>query len=279
MKLNPFSKKSGYLARIKTEHADVQQRLAATQAEAAEARAEHEAKEKHSRELERRGSQYSITEPERRAWRASHDAKQRADDLERKANELRQKSNELRAIAEAPVNLEQTRAAIIDLRHRRGVLQAEREQNAKLAAKLQSRIDDLERRIAAETQSASEAMAVAEGEFTMPESLTKLDTELRVTRATLHNVNDRMHALDEDIAALPKQINEAERLFKHYQSSVADIELHEQLPNCLDVLARASVAAYNVDSYYRREDEYTISIPQQYVEAARAKLAAEMPSA
>lgn len=279
MKLNPFSKKSGYLARIKTEHAEAQQKLDALKSQAAEAQAEYEAKHKASREMEARGNQHLWTEAEVRLSRAADAARQRANELQREVTELERECNRLRAIAEAPVNLEQTRAAIIDLRHRRGVLQAEREQNAKLAAKLQSRIDDLERRIAVETQSASEAMAVAEGEFTMPESLTKLDTELRVTRATLHNVNDRMHALDEDIAALPKQINEAERLFKHYQSSVADIVLHEQLPNCLDVLARASVAAYNVDSYYRREDEYTITIPLEYIEAARAKLAADRPGA
>ena len=31
-----------------------------------------------------------------------------------------------------------------------------------------------------------------------------------------------------------------------------------------------------VNGYMRREDEYTISIPAEYVEAARAKLAAEV---
>lgn len=279
MKLNPFSKKSGYLARIKAEHAEAQQKLNVLKSQAAEAQVEYVAKHKASREMEARGNTHLWTNAEVHLSRAADAARQRANALQQQATELERECNRLRAIAEAPINLEQTRAAIIDLRHRRGVLQAEREQNAKLAAKLQARIDDLERRIAAETQLASEAMAVAEGEFTMPESLTRLDTELRVTRATLQNVSDRMHALAEDIATLPKQINEAERLFKHYQSSVADIELHEQLPNCLDVLARASVAAYDVDSYYRREDEYTITIPQQYIEAARAKLAADRPGA
>lgn len=35
MKLNPFSKKSGYLARIKAEHAEAQQKLDALKAHAA----------------------------------------------------------------------------------------------------------------------------------------------------------------------------------------------------------------------------------------------------
>ena len=46
MKLNPFSKKSGYHARIKAEHAEEQRKLEALQAEVAEAQADFEAKQK-----------------------------------------------------------------------------------------------------------------------------------------------------------------------------------------------------------------------------------------
>jgi len=149
----------------------------------------------------------------------------------------------------------------------------------KAVAKLERRIGELEQRIAAETQAAGEAMAADDGDFTMSETLAKVDTELRIARTTLKNVTGKVQALDADIAAIPNQLWEAERAFKFHQSEVAEIELNEQLPNVLDTFARAAVSICTVNGYGRREDEYTISIPLDYVEAARAKLAAEMPGA
>ena len=281
MKLNPFSKKttSGYYARIKVEYADVKQQLDTLQAAAAEAKADCEAKEKYAFDLEQRGSHHSVSEAERRARREAGESKLRADALERDVRDLKAKFHDLRSIVEAPGKLESVRATIIELRRRRGALQTEREQHAKLIAKLDKRIGELGQRVAAETQSASEAMAAAEGEFALPETLTKLDVELRVARATLENVNGKLQALDAEIAAIPGQISEAERAFKHHQSSVAKIELHEQLPQVYDVLARAAVAARNAGFSTHSERKLEIEIPHEYLEAARAKLAAERPSA
>lgn len=281
MKLNPFSKKttSGYYERIKAEFAEARQQLEEAQAAAAEAKADCEAKTKNANDLEQRGSQHSISEQERRAQIAASAAQNRAGDLERKLSPLKTKFHDLRSVVEAPGNLERARATIIELRRRRSALQAEREQNAKLIAKLDKRIDELEQRIAAETQSASEAMAAAEGEFVLPEALTKLDVELRVARATRENVTGKLQALDAEIAAIPGQISDAECAFKHHQSSVAQIDLHEQLPQIYGALARASVAAHL--SAYRSgsERKVEIEIPHEYLEAARAKLVAERPTA
>lgn len=159
------------------------------------------------------------------------------------------------------------------------MLQSERAQSVKAIAKLEKRIGELEQRIAAETQSASESMAAAEDEFALPETLAKLDIELRVARTTRENIIRKVQALDADIAAIPNHLSEAERAFKFHQSEVAEIELNEQLPNVLDAFARAAVSICTVNGYGRREDEYTLSIPLDYVEAARTKLAAEMPAA
>lgn len=276
MKLNPFSKKttSGYYERIKAEYADVKQQLDTLQAAAAEAKADCEAKEKYAFDLEQRGSHHSVSEAERRARREAGEVKQRTDALERDVRDLKAKFHDLRSIVEAPGKLESARATI-ELRRRRSALQTEREQNAKLIAKLDKRIGELEQRIAAETQSASEAMAAAEGEFVLPEALTKLDVELRVARATLENVNGKLQTVDAEIAAIPGQINDAERAFKHHQSSVARIELHEQLPQVYDVLARAAVASRNAGFSTHSERKVEIDIRHEYLEAARAKLIAE----
>ena len=122
-------------------------------------------------------------------------------------------------------------------------------------------------------------MVAAEGEFVLPEALTKLDVELRVARATLENVTGKVAALDADIANIPNQLRDAERAFEHAQATVAKIELHEQLHHLYDALARTSVADHACGYRSHRESKYEIDIPHEYIEAARAKLASEMPGA
>lgn len=281
MKLNPFSKKTttGYYERIKAEFAEVKQRLEEAQAAADAAKADAEAKAKHAFELEQRGNQNFVSEPERHARLAASQAAHHADDLKREASALAGKFNDLRSIVEAPGKLEQHRAALVDLRRRRGVLQSEREQQVKLIAKIEARIGELERRIAAETQSASEALTADQGEFVLPEALMKLDVELRVARTTRERLGSAVQALDAEIATIPAQISDADRAFKHRQASVAQIELNEQLPHLYDALARASVAARIAGFRTSGEHRIEIEIPNEYLEAARAKLVAERPSA
>ena len=113
----------------------------------------------------------------------------------------------------------------------------------------------------------------------MPEALTKLDVELRVARATLENVTGKVQTLDIDIATIPNQLRDAERAFEHAQAAVAKIELHERLPHLYDALARASVTDHACGYRSHRESKYEIEIPHEYIEAARAKLASEMPGA
>jgi len=281
MKLNPFSKKStsGYYERIKAEFSEVKQQIEEAQAAADNAKADAETKRKYAFELEQRGNQHSISEQERRARLAASAAQNRAGDLERKLSPLKSKLSDLRHILEGPGKLESARTTIIELRRRRNALQADYEQNRKLISKLEKRIDELEQRIIDETQSASETMVAAEGEFVLPEALTKLDVELRVARATLENVTGKLRALDADIATLPNQLRDAERAFEHAQATVAKIDLHEQLPHLYDALARASVTDHAGGYRSRRESKYEIEIPHEYIEAARAKLASERPSA
>lgn len=281
MKLNPFSKKTttGYYDRIKAEFAEVKQQIEEAQAAADNAKADAETKRKYAFELEQRGNHHSISEQERRAQIAASAAQNRAGDLELKLSPLKSKLSDLRHILEGPGKLESARTTIIELRRRRNALQAEHEQNSKLIAKLEKRIGELEQRIIDETQFASETMAASEGEFVLPEALTKLDVELRVARATLENVTGKVAALDADIANIPNQLRDAERSFEHAQATVAKIELHEQLPHLYDALARASVTDHACGYRSHRESKYEIEIPHEYLEAARAKLASERPGA
>lgn len=280
MKLNPFSKKptTGYYTRLKTEHAEAQRVLDALQAEAAAAQADYEAKDQACVDLARRNADRRyLTDTEVAMHRVRDDAHWIAKDLRRKADEQAVKVRDLRVIIDAPGKLEQMRTMIIDLGKRRLLLQTERAQAVKAIAKFEKRVGELEQRIAAETQSASHAMGAEDDEFTMPDTLMKLDGELRVVRSTLDNFAATVRTVDAELEALPPQLSQAERAFRCHQAEVAEIELNEQLAGVFDALARASVAICTVNGYMRREDEYTISIPSEYVESARAKLAAELP--
>jgi chromosome segregation ATPase len=280
MKLNPFTKKptTGYYTRIKTEHAEAQRALEALQTELAAAQADFEAKRQACIDMERRNCDKPyLSETEVAMRRVRDEAFHQAEDLRRRINDQEAECAKLRQIVEAPALLEKARGDITRLRRCRGALQAEREQSSKLLAKLDERIVDLEQRVAEEMQSASDAMAVAEGEFAVSGTLTKLDTELRVTRAACDKVNAKLQNLDEQLRAIPTQLAEAERAFRCAQAAEADIDFNEQVPHLMDVIARASVSAHSINSYGRREDEFTITIPRDYVEAARAKLAAEVP--
>lgn len=84
------------------------------------------------------------------------------------------------------------------------------ELEAAVAAELEGRIAQLEARIAAETQAASQAMVAAEGEFVMPEALTKLDVELR----------KKAEALAGEIGAIPPQIRDARDAYLSHRVAV-----------------------------------------------------------
>lgn len=276
MKLNLFAKKTttGYYERLKTEYAELTRQLQDAEAAAVDAKAHYEAKLQACQEAEaRHKDKHFLTDEESRARRERDAAYNRSEDLRRKAWDLAQRCNSLRWRIEAPNRLEEARQTISRLRGEREALRADVSKTESLIAKLQSRIDDLERGIALETESASQAMVAAEGEFVMPEALTRLDVELRVTRAALAERQTKLTELKDALKQIPERLHDAQRVYASARATVAEIELQEQLPAWLDVIALAAVAA---SSDARK---YVIEIPREAAEAARAKLAAEMPAA
>jgi chromosome segregation ATPase len=274
MRLNPFSKKTttGYYERIKAECADLALQAQEAKAAADDAKADYEAKVQASRDMEvRYADKHFLTEQESQARRERDDAYSRAEDLRRKAWELEHKHNRLRWIVEAPARMDEVKQTIAHLRSERAALSDEAAKTEGLIAKLHRRVEDLEQRIARETQAASQSMVAADGEFVMPEALTRLDVELRVTRATLAERQSKLTELKDALELIPDQVRDAQRTYGSARAAVAEIELQEQLPNWLDVFALAALSA---SSDARK---YVIEIPREVAEAARAKLAADMP--
>jgi chromosome segregation ATPase len=275
MKLHPFSKKTttGYYDRIKAECDELAQQAQEAKQAAADAKADYEAKARASYELESRSSSPYLSDAESKARRVRDDAYNQSEALQRKARDLESRYINLRSTVEAPARMEEARQTITRLSRERDALRDEVSKTESLIGKLQRRVEELEQRIAHETQAASQSMVETEGEFVMPESLTRLDVELRVTRATLAERQTKLAELQAALKLIPDQLRNAKRAFSYARATVADIELQEQLPNWLDVIALAAVSA-STDAR-----EYVIKIPSEIAEAARAKLAAELPSA
>jgi chromosome segregation ATPase len=276
MRLNPFSKKTttGYYERLKAECADLALQVQEAKAAADHAKADYEAKVQTSCDMEvRYADKHFLTEQESQARRERDDAYNRAEDLRRKAWELEHKHNRLRWTVEAPARMDEVKQTIAHLRSERAALSDEAAKTEGLIAKLHRRVEDLEQRIARETQAASQSMVAADGEFVMPEALTRLDVELRVTRATLAERQSKLAELKDALALIPDQVRDAQRTYGSARAAVAEIELQEQLPNWLDVIALAALSA---SSDARK---YVIEIPPEAADAARAKLAADMPKA
>lgn len=274
MKLNPFSKKTttGYYDRIKAECDELAQQAKEAKQAAEDAKADYDAKARASYELESRSSNPYLSDVESKARRARDDAYNQSEALQRKARDLESRYINLRSTVEAPARMEEARQTITRLGKERDALRHEVGKTESLIGKLQRRAEELEQRIANETQAASQSMVDAEGDFVMPESLTRLDVELRVTRATLSERQAKLAELQAAFKLIPDQLRDAQRAFSYARATVADIELQEQLPNWLDVIALAAVSAS------RDAREYVIEIPREIAEAARAKLAAELPS-
>lgn len=279
MKLNPFRKKSsGYFAGLQAEFAEATAQLEATEAELAAAREDHAVKHEASRSLEAQNPQRQhLTNTEYTAWRVAETARQRVCELEHRLRDETRRHTKLRQRIEAPQQLASTQATMVDLGEKRRTLQADRDKAQALLAKIDARISELTARIGAETEAASASMIEGDGEFVMPEALLRLDTELRVAQTTRTDLQASIESLGAELQAIPEALREARTRFLHARATVAEIELHEQMPSFIDLVARAAGSrhACHVSS---PADRYEIEIERDVVAATQARLEAEVPT-
>ncbi|NMG31843.1 hypothetical protein [Aromatoleum evansii] len=279
MKLNPFRKKTtGYFAGLQAEFADLCKQVEAAETELASARDERDARADASRQLEaQHPGRLAISATEKTARVAANAAQQAVSDLEHTLWTLNGRQAELRDRIEAPTRLAAAKAALASLNGQRQTLQAELDKTHTLIARIERHIGEIEARVSAETQSASQSMIEAEGEFVMPEALVRMDTEVRVARVTLANLCDKAKRLDAELKALPDQWREARRTFRHARAGVAEIDVQEQLPALIELIARAAVSRHECDRS-RPAYRYEVEIAHELVSAMQTRLDAEVPA-
>ncbi|MBT9567579.1 MAG: hypothetical protein IV085_04705 [Thiobacillus sp.] len=282
MKLNPFRKKtSGYYDAIKAKFDDSHRELDTTQNELAKARAEYDKENASYQQIRDAASCYALsnTEKQSRQHKVVSECFNRVNQLESDVSQIQSRLQPLRRILDAPQRYDETQATLLRLVEQHRSLAAEHNKTEALITKVEKRAVDAETRMVAETNAASRQMIATEGDFVVPESLTRLEVELRLTHASMVNLQQQRDEVVAHIKELPAQIKDAERDFIHARAVIAEIELHEQLIPVMSLFARA--AATRHQNSRRHEDEYkfNIEIPHELLEFARSELAAEVPSA
>ena len=279
MKLNPFNKKStAYYDKVKAEYDKLDRELTATKDQLNEAEADFERKRRRQFELDQHGSMYSSTREQSQASFAASEASNRVSHIKGEIGQLQSQIAPLRRIALAPDRFTQAKQAFDDLVAQKLATTGDLEKANALIAKVSKRVAEVAARIVTETQSATQTLLNAEGEFNVPEVLTRQESELRLGKSSLAELEGKRDTLLAELRELPTAIREAERVFIGCRADVVEIELYEQLMPVMSLFARAS-AARRQNDYRHDETRFEIEIPRELIEPAEVALAAELPTA
>jgi hypothetical protein len=206
-------KSTGYYDKVRADHEQLSRQLAAAKKELIEAEALHtREREKQTRLRDAAGSMSMSTPPAAKAhWPVLCAAHEREDELKSQVSNLESQLRPLQRVLDAPQAFANARKHLAELIAQRKTSATDVETADAQIAKLNKRIADLEARIASETKSASQTLLEGEGEFIVPESLTKLEVELRIARSSLADLQSKRDTASAKLGDLPAAMREAER--------------------------------------------------------------------
>jgi chromosome segregation ATPase len=276
MKLNPFRKKtSGYFNQLKADYAVLTRELESLQSEAARAKADFDKKHQTYFQADQASNSTVWTPRERELLRQRNHAEHLYDDLKSKLGSMELQHRSLRWKVEAPGDLARYTAELKALTARRKQIETDRQKHQSTLTKLVARIDVLRSQIDLETESATQALIESDGEATgMSDSLVKLHNDLKLLTEAHAKACQQEAAIKTELGEIPDQVREIRRCIQSGQASVAEIDLHEQMPEFIHVIARAAVSKARAHGGNRYR--YEIEIPAAAAEAAYAELEAEM---
>jgi chromosome segregation ATPase len=276
MKKPFFKKTSGYLERIQAEYDALKSQHDEAKKALAIAATDYDAKAKASRELEAKSPANTyLSDAESRLRRLRDDAESIHRQAGYKVYDLERDMQPLATILNAPGSLADAKTTLNEMNGCEAVLKADFEKTAHQFEKVQQRIADLEQQIATETKSACQVMAESEEEFAVPDSLGKLDVALRLAKATLGELQARVERIQQERGEISDKVKAAKQTIVHMRARVAEIELHEQLPGFIDIIARAAVSSH-LSNFGNKADRYEITIPREVVNSMTEQLNAEL---
>lgn len=279
MKSNPSRRQSSasYHDTLRSELDALTQQLQEAESAASTAQQEADAKRRAYHELEQRSNSTHWSVTEQRLFREKNQLEAVARQLQQDLVPLREDHARLKRKVQAPAQLDAARGEMAALTDRRTALAQEIHKARTLQTQLDARIEAVEQQIASDTQSAASRLINA-GELTaLPAALASLHAELTATRHTRDEVARRIQTLQSEHDALPDQIRLARDSYHGAQAIVAEIELQEQLPAFIGVIARAAVARHRA-GFSREQGRYEIEIPLEALEVASTALDADLSS-
>lgn len=277
MKSNPSRRQASasYLDTLRTELDALTQQLQEAESAANPAQQEADAKRRAYHELEKRSNSTHWSVNEQRLFREKNHLEGVARQLQQDLVPLREEHARLKWKVQAPAQLEEARIEMAALTDRRTALAQEINKAKILQTQLDARIEAVEQQIVGDTQSTANHLMNA-GELTaIPQALASLHAELTATRHTRQEVVRHIQTLQAEHEALPDQIRLARDSYRGAQAIVAEIELQEQFPAFIGVIARAAVARHRA-GFSREQGRYEIEIPVEALEAASTALDADL---
>lgn len=277
MKSNPSRRQAfaSYHDTLRSELDALTQQLQEAESAASTAQQEADAKRRAYHELEKRSHSTHWSVTEQRLFREKNQLEAVARQLQQDLVPLREDHARLKRKVQAPAQLEEARVEMAALTDRRTALAQEIHKAKTLQTQLDARIRSVEQQIACDTQFTANQLMNA-GELTaLPAALASLHAELTATRHTRDEVARRIQTLQAEHDALPEQIRLARDSYLGAQAIVAGLELHEQLPTFIGVIARAAAAAHRA-GFTRDQGRYEIEIPLEALEVASTALDADL---
>jgi len=274
MQLNPFKKSGAYYNGIKSKYEALTRQVESTTTELATAKANHIQRNTAYQEM-LEASKLSRSSPaERQVLALLNHAESQVQTLEMHLRNLNSQIMELRPTVNAPESLKQVRSEIAALARHEAELNATSEKTKTQIEKFDERITVLEERILQETQVAAQSMLESEGDFVTPESLSKLDVELRIAQVTQKELKAKQELLRKELASLPLKHRELHRSLVVNRALVAEIDSREALLPVMKLIARAAITKREA-GHTHQSDSYVIDIPPELSDAVEAELASE----
>ena len=274
MQLNPFKKSGAYYNGIKSKYEALTRQIESTTTELATAKANHLQRNTAYQEMLEASKLSRFSPSERNALRYLNDAESQVRTLEVELRNLNSQVMELRPTVNAPESLKQVRSEIAALARHEAELNATSEKTQTQIEKFDERITVLEERILQETQIAAQSMLESEGDFVTPESLSKLDVELRIAQVTQKELKAKQELLRKELASLPLKHRELHRSLVVNRALVAEIDSREALLPVMKLIARAAITKHAA-GHTNQSDSYVIDIPPELSDAVEAELASE----
>jgi chromosome segregation ATPase len=274
MQLNPFKKSGAYYNGIKSKYDALTRQVESTTTELTTAKANYLQRNTAYQEM-LEASKLSRSSPaDRQVLAHLNHAESQVQTLEIHLRNLNSQVMDLLPTVNAPEDLKKVKGEIAALARHEAELNATSEKTQTQIEKFDERITVLEERILQETQIAAQSMLESEGDFVTPESLSKLDVELRIAQVTQKELKAKQELLRKELASLPPKHRELHRSLVVNRALVAEIDSREALLPVMKLITRAAITKRDA-GHTNQSDSYVIDIPPELSDAVEAELASE----